>query len=118
MAQWTGSLVNLLVGNSKSSEPVVGMGVTELCWTDRHAYEIVKVIDDRHIIIRRLNAVRTDNNGMSDCQDYDYYSDLTGMTLKLFRDRKGVWRERIGTHELGSTRYAVGYAEEYYDYSF
>ena len=116
--QWTGSLINLLQGNSKSTEPVVGMGVTELCWTDRHAHEVIEVKDARHITIRRLTAIRTDDNGMSECQDYKFVSDPNNMTTRLFRDKKGVWRERIGTHQLGTARYAVGYAQEYYDYSF
>lgn len=116
--KWTGSLVNLLMGNGRDPEPQVGMGVTELCWTDRHPYEIIEVKDDRHITVRKLDYKRIDTNGMSDCQDYEYYSNPDNYTLRLFKTKDGTWRERIGKNGLGCNHFAIGYAEEYYDFSF
>lgn len=67
-----GSLTNRLEEGRTYGKIEVGTGVTEMCYSDRHAYEIVEVIDDKHIVIRRCKATRIDNNGMSDCQDYEY----------------------------------------------
>lgn len=56
-----GSLQNRLVegrdftdGNIK-----VGMGVTELLYSDRHAYEVIAVKDQNHFTIRRMKAIAT-----------------------------------------------------------
>lgn len=118
MSRWTGSLVNLIGGNMAYPEPVVGMGVTELCWSDRHPYEIIAVKDDRHITVRALDYKRIDNNGMSECQEYEYFSNPNGRVLNLFKTQKGVWRERYPNRCLGDNRFAIGYAEKYYDFSF
>ena len=115
---WYGSFQNRLAENCKQPKPEVGMGVTEYCWSDRHAYEITEVIDDRHIIIRRLDYKRIDNNGMSECQDYEYTSNPDNHSIKLFLTKQGQWKERIGSHSLGCNTFGIGRAEEYYDFSF
>ena len=70
--QFYGSLQNRMAEGKTYGEIKVGVGVTEMCYTDRHAYEIVEVIDEKHILIRRCKATRIDNNGMSECQEYKY----------------------------------------------
>ena len=42
----------------KAQEPEVGMGVTELGWSDAYPWEIIKVISSRKIILRRMKAER------------------------------------------------------------
>ena len=117
-SQWYGSLQNRIAEKSKMPAPVVGMGATELCYSDRHAYEIIEVKDDRHITVRRYDVRRVDHNGMCDLQSYVFTSNENNNTCELFRTINGEWRERYGARKLGSTRWAVGYASEYYDYSF
>lgn len=97
--------------------PVVGMGVTRCCWSDRHPYEIIEVKDDRHIVVREMHAKRIDTNGMSDCQDYEYTSNENGRVQELFLTKQGRWRDRQG-RKLGCDGWALGYAQKYYDYSF
>jgi len=116
--QETGSVINMVLGQTKSLKPVVGMGVTEILWSDREPYEVIAVKDDRHITIRKYDYIRTDDNGMSECQEYNYISNPDGKIKHLFLTKKGVWRERIGKRELGTTRFLVGKAERYYDFSF
>lgn len=71
--KWFGSLINRLdEGHTFTDKIEVGTGVTEMCYSDRHAYEVVKVIDDKHLLIRRCDAKRIDNYGESDVQDYEY----------------------------------------------
>lgn len=57
-----GSLQNRLVegrdftyGNIK-----VGTGVTEVLYSDRHAYEVIAVKDQNHFTIRRMKAISTE----------------------------------------------------------
>lgn len=113
-----GSLQNRLMERSKMPEPQVGMGVTEFFYSDRHPYEIIEVIDSRHIVVRALDYKRVDDNGMSDCQDYEYYSNPANHTKKLFLTKQGQWRERYGDRRLGCNTFGIGFACKYYDYSF
>lgn len=47
-----GSLNNLMLTGTKGQPtPEVGMGATQLGWTDRHAYTIVEVINHRRIVV-------------------------------------------------------------------
>jgi len=115
---WYGNINNRIDERRKCPKPEVGMGATEYMWSDRHAYEIIAVKDDRHITVRRYKYIRTDDRGMSDWQDYKYESDPDGCTKELFLTAKGAWRERIDGRRLGSSRWGIGVADEYYDYSF
>lgn len=114
---WYGSVQNRIEERMRMPEPKVGMGVTELYYTDREPYEIIEVIDDRHITVRRLNYKRIDNNGMSECQDYEYYSNPDGYVAHLFKTKQGRWVERIGKR-YSANGWKIGRAERYYDYSF
>lgn len=112
-----GSFQNRLMELGRNPEPVVGMGVTETLWSDRHPWEIIEVIDSRHIVIRELDAKRKDHNGLSECQEYEYSSNPENRTAKLFKTKKGQWRERIG-RRLGCTKFIIGRAEKYWDPTF
>lgn len=94
-----------------------GMGVTRCGYSDRHPYEIIDVIDDRHIVVRELEHIRTDNYGMSDVQSYKYVSNEHNRPVTLFKDKKDQWREKYNG-KLMSDRFVVGYARYYFDYSF
>lgn len=118
MTRWYGSLQNRLQEAAIQPKPEVGMGVTEMCYTDRHPYEVIEVIDDRHIIVRALSWKRIDNNGLSECQEYEYFSNPEASPIKLFLTKKGTWRERYPSGHLGCNGFAIGFAERYYDPCF
>lgn len=108
----TGSMVNhLMSGTIGAPEPTVGMGATILCWTDRHAATIVKVTSSQ-IHVRRDRAIRVDNNGMSEVQQYTYEQDPTA-DVEVFRKTKRGWRKTGGGASL-----RIGDRAEYHDYSF
>jgi hypothetical protein len=87
----TGSLFNHLMGSSKS-EPEVGKGATVLYWTDRSAYQVIWVSDDKKSCkIQRCKAKRIDSNGMSESQDYDY-SELEENSIETLVFKWGSWR--------------------------
>lgn len=77
-------------GKQFVDEIKVGTGVTEYGWSDRHAYEVTKVIDQKHIYIRKVDSVRTDKNGMSDAQSYKYISNTKNPEIELAK-RGNVW---------------------------
>lgn len=51
-----GSLNNRLEENKMYCDEIkVGTGMTEYSWSDRHAYEVVEVIDQKHVIVREYD---------------------------------------------------------------
>jgi hypothetical protein len=105
----TGSVMNHLFTASAQPEPAVGMGATICCWTDRHAATIVKVTRCQ-IHVQADVAIRTDKNGASECQQYEYRRDPSS-TVIVFRKTKRGWRSNQGGLLIGVRRH-------YYDYSF
>lgn len=110
--RYYGNLTNRMMEGIETEEPYVGMGATELMWSDRHAYTVVKIKSKCRIIVKRDKAIRIDNNGMSDCQTYRYEEDPNGYELELIKTKKG-WK-RLG----GCTPFMLGRRDEHYDYSF
>lgn len=96
MGKWYGNVINRVEEdryfNGTKNNIQVGTYATEYLWSDRHAYEVIEVKSQTNVVIRRLNAIRTDNYGMSDCQDYRYESNPNGETRELI-NKKGVWKE-------------------------
>lgn len=84
-----GSLINYLMGNN-STFPVVGEGATLLDYSDRHACEVISVSKDgKSVTLEGYNAIRTDNNGMDEMQEYRY--ELNGNKFTIVW-RNGAWR--------------------------
>lgn len=66
--QWYGSLNNRVEENRMYCDEIkVGTGVTKYSWSDRHAYEVVAVKDQKHVTIREYDHKRPD-----DGKDYSY----------------------------------------------
>lgn len=119
MGQWYGSIDNRIMERSAGDKPVVGMGVTQCLWSDRVPWEIIEVKDDRHLSIRQLGYRRVDDNGFSECQEYEYYQDEALPVSRLFKDKNGRWVERIGKNGVDrSSGWYIGKAERYYDFTF
>lgn len=121
----TGSLVNHMYSRMTigAPEPEVGMGVTMLGWTDRHAGTIVEVNNKkRYIAVTEDHAKRIDNNGISESQEYEYTPDFNGYRIYYRKDRKGEWRMCFYNENkrlvFGRGGLIVGHREKYHDYSF
>lgn len=111
-----GNVINRVMEESKTPVPVVGMGATECCWSDRHAYEVIAVRDEKHITVRRLTVnLKPGTDWLA--QDWEYTSNPENPPVQLFKTAKG-WRERFGTRRLGDNIFVLGRACEYYDPSF
>jgi hypothetical protein len=121
----TGSLVNHLYSRMTigEPEPIVGMGVTMLSWTDRDAGTIVEVnTKKRYIAVTEDNTKRIDNNGISESQEYEYTPVMDGYPTYYRKDKKGQWRRCYYNENkrlvLGTGGLILGRRESYYDFSF
>lgn len=108
-----GSLNNRLMENSKQPTPVVGMGVTQCMYTDRHAYTIVEVISPKKIVVQQDDATRTDNNGLSESQQYSYKPDPDAPKEVITLRKNGRWIKQ--GNPMDSAGYLLGHREEYRD---
>ena len=112
--------MNYLMAGGKQPEPKIGDGCTICMYTDRHAGTIVEVKrfvsgnrkgQIKKVIVQRDTAVRTDENGMSDAQSYQYERDSKGQLYEFRVTKNGSYKGNVGSLLIGSR-------EEYYDYSF
>lgn len=90
--------------------------VCELCYSDRHAYQVIRMETEKRMVVRRLTATRV-NVGeyyMSDAQDYEFTEnpDAPKFTLRLHKD--GFW---YSTNNCNPFR-ITSEPHEYFDYSF
>lgn len=83
----------------------VGTLCTVYLWSDRHAYEVVEVIDQSNISIRRLKAIRTDSNGMSDAQNWRYESNEKAATERIQLTKSG-WK-KVSVYNLARFQASV-----------
>lgn len=122
----TGSLVNHLYSRMTNGapEPTVGMPATLLGWTDRHPGTVV-AWDGKLLQIQEDDWQRTDRNGLSESQTYEYTPNPKG-SIHLFKvDRSGEWREcyrneagRLILHKGCGYGLILGRREAYRDPSF
>jgi hypothetical protein len=94
-------------------KPETGMGATIAHYSDREAYTIIEVSPLGKVIkIQKDKATRTDSNGMSDCQYYDYTRDPNGITDVAKLRKNGLWKT------MDDLRVLIDCRNEYFDYSF
>jgi hypothetical protein len=129
----TGSLINHLTSRATlgQPEPELGMGITFLSWTDRHAGTIHDIRTKNGRVFEfdasYDKAVRTDGNGMSESQSYDFTPRPEAPRTTYRRDRSGQWR-KMGTKYVGerevygfvdkSQSVRLGERDQYHDFSF
>ena len=72
MARWYGSVINRIQENvDRVAEIKVGTPMTEYSWSDRHAFEVVEVTDQKHVKVREFDVRPTEGSlPMSNCWDY------------------------------------------------
>ena len=124
----TGSLVNHVYSTMPAGDmPVVGSGATLLQWSDRHAATVVAVDMKTGVVTcQRDTASRTDQNGMSECQEYDYTPNPKGGKENFRINKKSGKFESVTLNPLtgrwrknsGSGGVVFGHREEYHDFSF
>ncbi len=91
--------------------PVVGMGCTILSYSDRHPATVTQILSKSRFVIQEDNYKRIDDNGMSDCQTYEYTPNPEASKQVVMKTKKG-WK-------ILKDRYIhLGHRNRYYDFSF
>ena len=93
-----GSLDNRFEENRMYCDEIkVGTGMTEYLYSDRHAYEVVKVNDQTNVFIREYDHIK---NGEAFSNDWKLVSNENNPVIEL-KLRNGVWYRVINyTKEL------------------
>jgi hypothetical protein len=104
-------------------EPAVGMGATMTGYTDRHAGTVVSW-DGKIVSVQHDDVRRTDGNGMSDAQSYEFTPNPNAPVEHYRRDKADRWVRVVRNEETGrwnSKDYGgliLGFRDHYYDFSF
>lgn len=125
----TGSLTNHILSRAVigQPDPIEGMGVTILAWTDRHAGTIINVskrTSGTVVYVREDKATRIDDNGMSECQTYRYDPNPNGRLYTFRQTKSGQWEQVTVNEKTGRFNKMQGYGlrlgerSEYRDFSF
>ena len=86
---WYGSINNRIEENRMYCDKIeVGTGVTEYYWSDRHPYEVVEVMDQKHVKVRGLGHRATHINGFSN--EWELFSD-ENKPIKVLTKRGNYW---------------------------
>jgi hypothetical protein len=123
MTNSIGSVHNFMTTNSNIIEPqpIVGMGVTQICYSDRRAFTVIATLGHKEILIQKDRAIRTDKNGPSDWQNYTFEPNPDGEVVTLvFKTSKkkpnGRWVAKGDS--INGVRFILGIRKEHFDYSF
>lgn len=88
--KWYGSLNNRLEENRMFCEEItVGTGVTEYSYSDRHAYEVIEVKDQKHVKIREYEAIKKEGSG-DYTNEWELVSNEKGPVFELVK-RGNYW---------------------------
>lgn len=123
----TGSLFNHIMANGSVKDIVIGeTGATLLSWSDRHAATVINMFKRGkfdYIVVQEDNAVRTDDNGFSESQTYEYSRNENGSTY-MFRITDAGFVSVYEDRDTGRIKKGcgqglmIGRREKYYDFSF
>ena len=121
----TGSVTNHILSRAVRGqpEPCYGMGCTILAWSDRNPATIINV-KGNIIVVQEDRAYRTDSNGMSECQEYEFERDVYGGLYNFRQAKNGQWEEVRLNEDTGRFKKTngaglrIGEREKYHDFSF
>ena len=99
------------------TKPTVGQGATKYVGSDRYAYEVVEVLNDRSILVREMKVTRTDKNGWSSEQTYRFEQDPDADVEQYTLRSNGYWIKKGVSMRYGS-RLILGVQDHYMDPCF
>lgn len=111
------SMINQIQGNARQRDPQVGAGATILLFSDRQGATIVSVKGKKTVTVKRDKAIRMDQNGMSESQDYRFEYNPQAEDQVFTLRQNGAWVQK-GQPMNSGVRLAIGYRDEYYDFTF
>ncbi len=103
---------------TESSNISIGAGATIRGYTDRYAATVIEVSKSKtRITTRRDHAKRTDTNGMSEIQTYEFSPDEHGREETFTLRKNGKWHCK-GTPLKDQYIVVIGVRDHYFDFSF
>lgn len=101
----------------------VGDGVTLCYWSDEDPATIIEIgPNGRWLKVQEDKAVRIDNNGMSDCQTYEYSRNPNGRIHTFYKTRRKGATFFTDTGKSTYNDYGIylilKFRRKYFDYSF
>ena len=109
---WDYDVIDEMRNEDYNVEPQVTMGVTYSPYTDQYPYEVVEVINEKKIKVRKLDWKATKENGVytGDCE---LFSNEDNEVVELKKLKYG-WKRK--SKDTGN--WCVGIAERYEDPSW
>lgn len=95
-----GNVTNRLAENRMYCDEIeVGTGVTEYYWSDRHAYEVIEVHDQKHVTVREYDHVHVGDGQMDN--NWELVSNPDNVTRQLEkRGRYWYWTTTITEEDI------------------
>ncbi len=93
--------------------PLVGMGATICYVNDRYPATIIQLIGLKTVVVQEDRYRRTDSNGLSEDQSYDYKPNPSGMKRTFTLRKSGRWVEKGA--DMRGTGLRIGEREAYRD---
>jgi hypothetical protein len=75
----------------------VGQGATYGIGSDRYPYTVIEVSSPTRVVVQADNYRRTDNNGFSESQTYEYTPNPDACQTIVTRRKDGRWRKKGDT---------------------
>jgi hypothetical protein len=97
-------------------KPEVGMGATYSVGSDRYPFTVVEIINDKTIVVQGDNYRRTDDNGLSESQEYEFTPNKDGPKRVLTFRSNGRWVEK--KDKQNAPGYRLGHRSAYQDPCF
>lgn len=96
---WFGNLDNRLMENKQFVDEIkVGDGCTFYSYSDRHAYEVIEVRDQKHVTVRELTAVKKEGAEWYQ-NSWELISDENNNTVELTKRGKYWYKTDTCTRE-------------------
>lgn len=97
--KWYGSIDNRLEENKQFCPVIeIGTGMTEYFYSDRHAYEVIEVKDQKHVTVRELRHIHEGNGSMDN--RWTLVSDPDGRERNMVKRGKYWYDEVTITSDL------------------
>lgn len=123
----TGSLFNHIMANGSVKDIIPGeTGATLLSWSDRHAATVIELFKKgkfEYVVVQQDTAKRTDINGMSEDQTYEYTRNPEGSKSTFRITDNGFIRVYVDSEtgrfkKCGSGGLMIGRRDQFFDFSF
>jgi len=100
-----------------TTEIKVGDGATYQIGSDRYPYTVVEILTGKRIVVQRDDAVRTDKNGFSEIQTWEYSTNESASKEIITLRKNNLWY-KMGSPGKGSGFFTIGRRAMYQDPSF